>query len=98
MYAIHIKIYVIKFLLIGFHEAVGDVIALSVSTPEHLHKLGLLQETSRSKEADINFLMSTALKSIAFTPFAYTMESWRWQVFNNETRMSEMNCDWWDKR
>ena len=28
----------------GFHEAVGDVLALSVSTPEHLHTIGLLDQ------------------------------------------------------
>lgn len=27
----------------GFHEAVGDTIALSVSTPKHLLKIDLLQ-------------------------------------------------------
>lgn len=26
----------------GFHEAIGDVLALSVSTPKHLHNLNLL--------------------------------------------------------
>ncbi len=28
----------------GFHEAVGDVLALSVSTPQHLYDIGLLDE------------------------------------------------------
>ena len=28
----------------GFHEAVGDTISLSVSTPQHLVKIGLLKE------------------------------------------------------
>ena len=28
----------------GFHEAIGDVMALSVATPEHLHKIGLLDK------------------------------------------------------
>ena len=28
----------------GFHEAVGDVLALSVSTPKHLYAVGLLDE------------------------------------------------------
>ena len=28
----------------GFHEAVGDVLALSVSTPQHLYEIGLLDE------------------------------------------------------
>lgn len=27
----------------GFHEAIGDVMALSVSTPKHLHKIKLLE-------------------------------------------------------
>lgn len=26
----------------GFHEAIGDVLALSVSTPKHLQSIGLL--------------------------------------------------------
>jgi len=26
----------------GFHEAIGDVLSLSVSTPSHLQKIGLL--------------------------------------------------------
>lgn len=26
----------------GFHEAIGDTMALSASTPQHLHKIGLL--------------------------------------------------------
>lgn len=26
----------------GFHEAIGDVLSLSVSTPKHLHTIGLL--------------------------------------------------------
>lgn len=29
----------------AFHEAIGDVIALSVSTPTHLHAIGLLDES-----------------------------------------------------
>ena len=30
----------------GFHEAIGDVLALSVSTPAHLHKIGLLDHVT----------------------------------------------------
>lgn len=28
----------------GFHEAIGDLMTLSVMTPSHLHKIGLLEE------------------------------------------------------
>ena len=33
----------------GFHEAVGDVMSLSVQTPNHLKKIGLLTNVSNSK-------------------------------------------------
>ena len=32
----------------GFHEAVGDTLALSVSTPKHLHAVGLLDEVQEN--------------------------------------------------
>ena len=36
----------------GFHEAVGDVISLSVTTPDHLRKIGLLKSTEDDKGND----------------------------------------------
>lgn len=33
----------------GFHEAVGDVMALSVSTPKHLHSIKLLDQVMDNK-------------------------------------------------
>lgn len=33
----------------GFHEAVGDVMALSVSTPKHLHSINLLDKVTDNK-------------------------------------------------
>ena len=33
---------IILLFIAGFHEAVGDVLALSVATPRHLQKIGLL--------------------------------------------------------
>jgi peptidyl-dipeptidase A len=33
----------------GFHEAVGDVMALSVSTPGHLKKIGLLSHVEKNE-------------------------------------------------
>lgn len=40
----------------GFHEAVGDVIALSVSTPKHLRVMGLLEDGPDDLESNINQL------------------------------------------
>jgi len=82
----------------GFHEAVGDVLALSVSTPKHLHKIGLLKTLQQDAEADLNFLMAMALDKIVFLPFAYTMDRWRWDVFSGAVKEENWNCHWWNYR
>ncbi|KAK6182477.1 hypothetical protein SNE40_010158 [Patella caerulea] len=82
----------------GFHEAVGDVLALSVSTPKHLQKINLLKNVVDDKESDINFMLSMALDKIAFLPFGYLMDQWRWSVFSGETPPSQYNEKWWQLR
>jgi peptidyl-dipeptidase A len=78
----------------GFHEAIGDTIALSV-TPEYLVKIGLLDrapDTSR----DIGLLMNKALEKIAFLPFGLLIDQWRWKVFSGEIAPADYNKAWWD--
>ncbi|PIO05261.1 hypothetical protein AB205_0182740, partial [Aquarana catesbeiana] len=82
----------------GFHEAIGDVLALSVSTPKHLHSIGLLDKVEDNTESDINYLMSIALDKIAFLPFGYLMDQWRWKVFDGRIPDSEYNQQWWNLR
>ena len=61
---------------VGFHEAVGDVISLSVSTPKHLQRIGLLEETSEAEDiqVDINYLYALALEKVAFLPFGLLLD------------------------
>jgi len=66
----------------GFHEAIGDTIALAV-TPEHLHKIGLLDKVP-SADADIPLLLKQALEKVAFLPFGILIHQWRWKVFSGE--------------
>ncbi len=80
----------------GFHEAIGDFIALSI-TPEYLKQIGLI-ETVPSAEADIGLLYDRALEKIAFLPFGLMMDKWRWQVFRGETAPADYNTDWWELR
>ncbi|CAK9821608.1 Angiotensin-converting enzyme [Anthophora retusa] len=80
----------------GFHEAVGDVIALSASTPSHLKAIKLLDNDSNDREASINHLYLKGLDKIAFLPFAYMMDKWRWIVFQGEVTPDNYNCNWWD--
>lgn len=82
----------------GFHEALGDTLALSVQTTKHLKKLNLLQDDAQDHETDLNFLMLTALNKIAYLPFGYLMDKWRWDIFSNVTSLEDMNCAWWTLR
>ncbi|MBW3564232.1 MAG: M2 family metallopeptidase [Acidobacteria bacterium] len=79
----------------GFHEAVGDAIALSV-TPSYLVQIGLLEEEPESDE--IALLLRDALDKIAFLPFGLLVDQWRWKVFAGEIQPEEYNEGWWDLR
>ena len=83
----------------GFHEAVGDTIALSVSTPKHLRKIDLLPADSKDDpETEINYLFNMGLEKIAFLPFGYLMDLWRWDVFKGKITPDTYNCEWWRLR
>ncbi|KAK3595060.1 hypothetical protein CHS0354_043155 [Potamilus streckersoni] len=83
---------------LGFHEAVGGAISLSVQTPSYLHSLGLLKSLSFDFKNDINFLLEVALQKIAFLPFGYVLDKWRWSVFREQTLPSDYNAMWWKLR
>jgi peptidyl-dipeptidase A len=80
----------------GFHEAVGDTIALSI-TPEYLVRLGLL-EKAPDPTKDIGLLLRTALEKVAFLPFGLLIDQWRWKVFSGEIPPAKYNESWWDLR
>ena len=80
----------------GFHEAVGDTIALSV-TPEYLVRVGLL-ERAPEPDNDIPFLLQRALEKIAFLPFGLVVDRWRWEVFAGSISPAEYNRSWWTMR
>jgi peptidyl-dipeptidase A len=80
----------------GFHEAIGDTIALSV-TPEYLVKVGLLDKAPDAS-GDIAFLLERALQKVAFLPFGLILDQWRWKVFSGEVPPASYNKSWWDLR
>jgi len=80
----------------GFHEAIGDTIALSV-TPDYLVKLGLLDKAPDTSQ-DIGLLLHKALEKIAFLPFGLLIDQWRWKVFSGEIPPDKYNQTWWDLR
>lgn len=78
----------------GFHEAVGDLISLSVSSIQHRKKMGLIESDKVDEQAQLNNLYYTALDKIVFLPFAYTMDYWRWEVFSGAITPHDYNCQW----
>ena len=78
----------------GFHEAIGDAIALSV-TPDYLRRIGLLDSVP-SAASDTAMLLRIALDKIAFLPFALALDRWRWGVFSGEITPAHYNAAWWD--
>ena len=80
----------------GFHEAIGDTIALSV-TPEYLKKIGLLPTVPDSSK-DIGLLLYKALEKVAFLPFGLMIDKWRWQVFSGQIPPDKYNESWWKLR
>lgn len=80
----------------GFHEAIGDTIALSI-TPSYLKQIGLLDEVPDASK-DIGLLLKQALDKIAFLPFGLMIDQWRWKVFSGEITPAQYNQAWWDLR
>jgi peptidyl-dipeptidase A len=80
----------------GFHEAIGDAIALSI-TPEYLKKIGLISQIPPT-QADLPLLLHTALDKIAFLPFGLLIDKWRWEVFSGQVKAADYNKAWWKLR
>lgn len=81
----------------GFHEAIGDTIALSL-TPSYMQEIGLIKEVTKSEKATINQQMQMALEKIAFLPFGKMIDQWRWGVFSGDIAPQDYNKAWWDLR
>lgn len=80
----------------GFHEAVGDAIALSI-TPDYLREVGLLNRVPAAS-ADTALLLRQAMDKVAFLPFGLLVDKWRWGVFSGEITPANYNAAWWELR
>jgi peptidyl-dipeptidase A len=80
----------------GFHEGIGDTIALSI-TPDYLVKVGLLDQAPRGN-GDLGLLLRMALDKVAFLPFGLLVDQWRWKVFSGEIPAERYNASWWELR
>jgi peptidyl-dipeptidase A len=82
----------------GFHEAIGDMIALSI-TPDYLVKIGLLDKAQvPGADKDTGLLLRQAMDKVAFLPFGLLVDRWRWDVFAGKTGKDGYNKLWTDLR
>jgi peptidyl-dipeptidase A len=80
----------------GFHEAIGDAIALSI-TPRYLKEIGLL-DSEPPATGDTLDLLRLALDHVAFLPFGITIDKWRWEVFAGKVAPDQYTRRWWELR
>ncbi len=82
----------------GFHEAIGDMIALSI-TPQYLVQIDMLDESQvPSADKDIGLLLRQAMDKVAFLPFGLLVDRYRWSLFDGSTDMANANQAWTDLR
>ncbi|KQU55618.1 peptidyl-dipeptidase [Sphingomonas sp. Leaf339] len=78
----------------GFHEAIGDTVALSI-TPDYLVNIGLLDRAKvPSADKDVGLLLRQAMDKVAFLPFGLLIDKWRWKVFSGEIKPTGYQAGW----
>ena len=78
----------------GFHEAIGDFVALSI-TPQYLAEIGLLDPARiPGADKDLGLLLREAMDKIAFLPFGLLVDKWRWGVFDGSITPENYNTAW----
>ena len=83
----------------GFHEAVGDLLTLSI-TPDYLYQIGFISEedAEQASKDSIALLMKQALDGVVAVPWTLMLDRWRAGVFDGTTRVEDLNTSWWDLR
>ena len=78
----------------GFHEAIGDMIALSI-TPEYLVQIDMLDPADvPSADKDIGLLLREAMDKVAFLPFGLLVDRYRWSLFDGSVAPENYNTAW----
>jgi len=74
-------------------------LTFSLVSPTHLVKLGFLDENDINDEYEINYLFRIALQKVAFIPFGYTLDKYRFLLFRDQIdHETELNAKWWSLR
>jgi len=78
----------------GFHEAIGDMVALSI-TPEYLVQIGMLDRKDvPSADKDIGLLLRQALDKVPGLPWTLLVDRYRWGLYDGSIPASDYNKAW----
>ena len=66
-----------------------DTIESSITTINHF-AFSLVGD----KEVNINILFQMALQRLAFMPFGYLVDKYRWDLYSGKVSLDDMNCHW----
>ncbi len=78
----------------GFHEAIGDMIALSI-TPEYLVQIGMLDRKNvPSADKDIGLLLNQAMDKVPGLPWTVLVDRYRWGIFDGKIAPAQYNEAW----
>ena len=78
----------------GFHEAIGDAVALSI-TPEYLVQIGMLPRSAvPSADKDIGLLLRQALDKVPGLPWTLLVDRYRWGIFDGTIQPADYNNAW----
>ena len=78
----------------GFHEAIGDAVALSI-TPEYLVQIGMLPRSRvPSADKDVGLLLRQAMDKVAFLPFGLLVDRYRWGIYDGSIQPADYNNAW----
>jgi hypothetical protein len=82
----------------GFHEAIGDVLSLSVATPKHMAAIGFMNASETTPGSTLNYLMKMALEKVSFLPFGFLIDSYRWKLFDGSIPRQNLTYNWMQMR
>ncbi|KAH9639370.1 hypothetical protein HF086_002059 [Spodoptera exigua] len=82
--------------IVAFHDAISDIVAVQLTSPEHLKTLNLVK-VDTGPEVTLNHLLWMALEKFPLMAYAYVLDKWRWDVFGNSS-LEHWNQHWWDLR
>ena len=80
----------------GFHEALGDTLAISL-TPNYLQKIGLAPQDASVESDQLRYLIRIALDKLPTMATAAVVDTWRWKVYSGEIPPERYNEGWWEQ-